>query len=336
MVTADNTNQVTLSLSTNLMGATLSGGTATVSAGVATFANLSVSLAGNGYVLGASSGALAAAMSSSFGIAATGGSAVLETFNNGLSQYYYQGTDHPAFNTSTVAAHDGSYGLLNYSNADWLVRLDAAAQVQQGDSVSVWVRFTNTSGSRAYFAFGASAGGTLSLVAAPNSNQLLLQDNGGYNFTTLAAVNQKYLSNHWYRLEVDWCKGGAIVGRLYDSNGKTLLTSVGATDATITSGGFGFRAFGSNVYWDTVTVQRGVNTFTSAATSRLALAGLPSATLPGPSTNRCMGIAPLPPTPLWTSRGAIVFAGLQAGGHSSKAAGAFVWEDGIENLLGAV
>src|SRR5205085_7113414 len=133
-------------------------------------------------------------------------------------------------------------------------RSDAAAQVKAGDTVSVWVRFDGTANGRAYFGFGASSAGTLSLVAAPNTGQLILQSNVGYGYTNLAAVGQGWLANHWYRLEVDWGTSGTIVGKLFDSNGTTLLNSVTAATTAITSGGIAFRSIGSyDKYFDTVT-----------------------------------------------------------------------------------
>jgi hypothetical protein len=57
VVTSDNTDMVTLSLSTNPSGGTLGGTlTITVSGGVATFSNLSIDLAGSGYTLHATIG----------------------------------------------------------------------------------------------------------------------------------------------------------------------------------------------------------------------------------------------------------------------------------------
>ncbi len=129
---------------------------------------------------------------------------------------------------SPWAAHDGNYGLDQYNGQQWMYRSDAAAQVARGDTISVWLQFAGSADGRAYFGFGASAAGTLSIVAAPNTGQLILQNNVGWNFTQLAAVNQSYLPNHWYRLEVDWGASGTIVGKLFDSNGTTLLNSVTA------------------------------------------------------------------------------------------------------------
>src|SRR5262249_28781727 len=145
-------------------------------------------------------------------------------------------------------------------------RSDAAAQVQAGDTLSVWVRFAGSANGRAYFGFGASSAGTLSLVAAPNTGQLILQQNSGFGFTDLAAVGQGYQANKWYRLEVDWGVSGTIIGKLFDSNGTTLLRTVTASTTAFTSGGIAFRGIGNSKYFDTVTGARGVTPSAVSAT----------------------------------------------------------------------
>ncbi len=135
------------------------------------------------------------------------------------------------------------------------------------------MKFDGTANGRAYFGFGASSAGTLSLVAAPNTGQLVLQSNVGYGYTTLAAVSQGWQANHWYRLEVDWGSSGTIVGKLFDSNGTTLLNSVTGATTAITSGGIAFRSIGNyDKYFDTVTDTPGVNNFTGVATRHTLMA----------------------------------------------------------------
>ena len=211
LLTNDNTDTVTLSLATNPGGGTLSGTlTATVSGGVATFSNLSINQAGNGYVLGAKSGSLSSLSpitSAAFNVNSnvTTGSTVIEGFESGnLNLYTVVDGTTPTASVSTSAAHDGTYGLLDTNGNDWIYRDDAGAQVAAGDTLTVWVRFTGSATGRAYFGFGAGPNGTLSLVAAPNTNQLILQSNAGYGYTDLADVNQTWTANQWYKLEVDW------------------------------------------------------------------------------------------------------------------------------------
>src|SRR5262249_1324184 len=150
-------------------------------------------------------------------------------------------------------------------------------QVHQGDTVSAWVKLADAADGRAYLGFDAqnsndgpsgtltplSAGGTLAVVMAPNTGQLLLQKESGGNavasFTNVAPVNQTYQANHWYRLEATWGANGAFAGRLYDSDGVTVLNTVsGTTTAPFPNGGgIAFRGFGHDKYFDTVVLDTG-------------------------------------------------------------------------------
>jgi subtilase family serine protease len=251
-VTTDNTDKVAISLGTNPSGAKISGTTTvTVSGGLATFNSLSVNLAGTGYTLVASCGSLTSVKSAAFNVTTKSSSAVIESFD-ASSTYYTAGGMRATANLSTGAKHDGTYGLLDYNGSDWIYRKDSAVQVKQGDTISVWLKFSVTADGRAYFGFGAGSSGTLSLVAAANSNQLIIQNNSGYGYTDLGAVTQKWQANRWYKLEVNWGTNGVIVGKLYDSNGTTLLNTVTASSTAFTSGGIAFRATGGNKCWDTV------------------------------------------------------------------------------------
>jgi hypothetical protein len=70
---------------------------------------------------------------------------------------------------------------------------------------------------------------------------------------TLAAVSQDYTADQWYYMEVVWGSDGTITGNLYDDMGK-LLNSVSATGSAVDHGGIAFRGFGSDKYFDTVSV----------------------------------------------------------------------------------
>jgi hypothetical protein len=260
LVIGDNTDQVTIAIATNPGNGVLSGAaTATASGGVAAFSNLAISQPGSGYTLRAAIGSSMTATSASFNVA-TATSSVIESFD-GSRNYSVVGGSLTA-SLSTAAKHDGTYGLVDLPGNDWIYRNDAAVQVKQGDTISVWLQFSGNADGRAYFGFGASSAGTLSLVAAPNTNQLLIQNNNGWGYTNIGAVNQTWQVNHWYRLEIDWGTSGKIVGKLFDSNGTTLLQTVTASTSVITSGGIAFRATGNyNKFWDTVTATPGVNQF---------------------------------------------------------------------------
>ncbi|MEX2139655.1 MAG: S8 family serine peptidase [Pirellulales bacterium] len=154
-----------------------------------------------------------------------------------------------------AAAHDGQYGLedrINYGLGGWIYRDDATVHVQQGDTISVWIRSAGGPTGRGYFGFGATSTGTYSLQMAPNTGQLILGKNPGYKYEDLAVAPQSWQANKWYRFVVDWQTDGDIIGRLYDSDGTTLLNTVAANDTSITGGGIAFRSFDSTKHFDTV------------------------------------------------------------------------------------
>ncbi|HET6278315.1 MAG TPA: thrombospondin type 3 repeat-containing protein, partial [Candidatus Polarisedimenticolia bacterium] len=178
----------------------------------------------------------------------------VEDFEDGdLGDYSVVSGSLDTFSTAGAAAHDGVLGLT-IEGTGWAFRDDPDVRTAQGDIISVWVNLGSNLDGRAYFGFGASSGGTMSLVAAANTGQLLLQDNPGYGFLTLNSSPQAWQANKWYRLEVMWGAGGALVGNLYDSDGQTLINTVSATRNTVMAGGISFRGVtaGSGIHFDTV------------------------------------------------------------------------------------
>jgi hypothetical protein len=212
---------------------------------------------------------------------------VLEGFEGGdLSAYTTVLRFNPSTTVTPDAAHDGGYGLQTADSDEWVVRNDAGVQVSQGQTYSVWINFAGAADGRAYFGFGAVApgprsqldqdgngglAGTLSLVLAPNTGELQIQQNIGFKLTSpngsvrggmtvLGTAAQTYDPDHWYRAEVVWGTDNSITGNLYDSDGVTLLNTVTGTQTaayTLTSGGIAFRGFGSPKYFDTVEVEDG-------------------------------------------------------------------------------
>ena len=261
LATNNSTLQVSLAIGTNPGGGTLSGtDPVTVSGGVATFSSLAINNAGPGYTLVASAGGVSSATSSTFNVTSST-TVTLEGFES-PENYRLAGGFPLTASFASAAAHDGAMGLKTTPGNDWIYRDDAAAQVQQGDTLSVWVEFAGTSNVQAYFGFGSGTGGTLSLVASPGTNQLLIEDNTNWGATVLGTASLSYQAMHWYRLQVEWSTTGAIIGQVYDSDGATLLGSVAAGDSAYTSGGFGFKETGNaNTYWDTVQMTPNVNSF---------------------------------------------------------------------------
>lgn len=271
VLTTDSSSQITVAFGTNAGSATLGGTlTETVSKGVATFSNLTVSAVGTGYTLVASEGTLSSSASTAFNVTTSSGN-VIENFQNGLSNYYYVGSSYPFVGTSTVAAHPGTAtdGLFDEGDGNWYFRQDSGAVIDPGDTVSVWVNFAGSANGRAYFGFGTNyPSGLDSVVLAPNTDQLIIQNNSGFeSFTNLAAATQTYSANTWYLVQVEWGTSGKVVANLYASNGTTLLNSVTAVTGDTTAGTFAFRATGSTKYFSTVTDTRDVNNFAELPTS---------------------------------------------------------------------
>jgi len=121
---------------------------------------------------------------------------------------------------TTTAAHDGSYGV---QDPDWPYRTSGVTVGAVGELLTVWTRGGT---GRFYFGFAASAGGCKSFVAAPNTGDIRFQDNAGWGFTELTSVAQTFVAGRWYKMEIEFRAGNQVVGRLYDSNGTTLLNSV--------------------------------------------------------------------------------------------------------------
>lgn len=174
---------------------------------------------------------------------------VIESFDNGAV--------HAAWNTnvgkvSQSAAHDGGYGLILASD-EWMY--NTSLVVSRGDTLSVWLRPTAPgSHSRFYFGFGADAGGAQSLVTASGTDELLFQDNAGYDFDDLATTPQSYTSN-WYKAVIQWNLDDTASAYLYGSDGVGLLNSLHVSGLPRSSGGIALRGFGG---WhiDTISVER--------------------------------------------------------------------------------
>lgn len=265
---------VSITVNSGPSGAALVGTTSTNAVnGVATFNSLTLNTPGLYTLLATSVGLTQPqAISAAFNV----GTSTIENFESGnLTLYKVVPNGKPSASVSATAKHDGGFGLLDASGNDWIYRSDAAAKVSQGDTISVWLNFGNRTGATASFGFGASATGTLALVASSNGGgQLQFQKvdftsnaSRGGTVSNVANVRQRWSTNTWYRLEVQWGTNGTIVGNLYSSNGtklNTIKATASAWNTSIVSGGIAFRASGgSGAQWDTVTDKYAVNAWLS-------------------------------------------------------------------------
>jgi hypothetical protein len=176
----------------------------------------------------------------------TGTGSLIEGFESGV---WPSGSWVPDFGTPGIIggayAHNGSYGL---SDPEWAYRTDVSLG-NGGDVLSAWVR---PGSGRAYLGFGASAGGCWSVVAAPNTSQLVIMQNAGFGYTDKAFVTQSWTAGHWYRLEVQFVSSKTVRANLYDSDGTTLLNTLTYTGVTGLPGGVAMRSF-AGFSLDTIT-----------------------------------------------------------------------------------
>jgi len=150
---------------------------------------------------------------------------------------------------TTAAAHDGSQGVVD---PDWgqMFSPPISFGTTAGQILSTWV----APGSRAYIGFNADSSGARSFVVAPNTTSLIFQLNSGYGYADQASVSQATTGSTWYYVEIEYNGGGSYTGRLYASDGTTLINSLtNDYGSTSTAYGIAIRTFGTG-YIDTISI----------------------------------------------------------------------------------
>lgn len=172
----------------------------------------------------------------------------IEDFEHGNTGLYTQTAGANNFTIVPAAAHDGNLGanFTQVAGPSWFYRV--AVATSPGNTYYGYTR-TATPGGRMYFGVGADATGTVSAVAAPNTNSLILQNNANYGFADLASVPFTYTGNTWYRLGVEWTNTNQIRAMLWDEAGN-LLASTPFVASPRGAGGIALRAFNTtNADW---------------------------------------------------------------------------------------
>jgi Putative Ig domain/Bacterial pre-peptidase C-terminal domain len=176
-------------------------------------------------------------------------SSSVESFDkDSLAAYTMLGLGHAAI--TAEAAHDGPFGL-ELQNQEYVYREDAAAQVKQGETLSVWFQIVGQLGAFTGLAYGVNTVGTLE-VGADSSDQTFFLSAAG---SIISSSPQVWQPNKWYRIQLNWGVGGHIIGQLFDSDGTTLLNTVTGTSNNVKSGGIGFACGYSTAYFDSLTIE---------------------------------------------------------------------------------
>ena len=117
-----------------------------------------------------------------------------------------------------------------------------------------WWSFTTGTSGRIYLGFDATSGGARSLIIAPNTRALLFQQNTSFGFSNRNSTPYSaWATTRWYRMEIEFLAGNVTTGRLYDSDGTTVLATVTETWPDAVTGGVAIRSFGGLVT-DTIRV----------------------------------------------------------------------------------
>ncbi len=182
-------------------------------------------------------------------VLATGASAqLIEGFEHGNPGLYTTaGGTNPNFALVGAAARSGNLGSQygNVGGPFWYYRTDLTTA--PGNEYYAYVRFTNSAGAplgRVYIGVAATPTGTWSMVAGPNTSQIILQNNNNWGFINAAVAPASFALDTWYQLRLNWESNGNMTVSLYDESGTTLLsqTPTVATGVT-TQGGIALRGF---------------------------------------------------------------------------------------------
>jgi hypothetical protein len=168
-----------------------------------------------------------------------------EDFEHGNEGLYAQQTPGDNMAVSGGSAHTGSFGAEFVSGASgWRTRFDLPTS--PGHQYRAYVRaFGPIAGAgRTYIGVGAAAGGAFSAVFAPNTSEIILQDNSGYGFTDVVAAPFVPAPFDWYILALDWRRNGQMRVKIYDESGINLLAQTAAANTGFnTAGGLAIRGF---------------------------------------------------------------------------------------------
>lgn len=142
------------------------------------------------------------------------------------------------------SAHSGMFGL-NCQSDGYIIRTDKEIGMP-GQAISWWVRFQSST--RANCGFGLNSfGKRYFLCVDPSTNTLHFANSPDYTNPLLKVINQKYKLNVWYRVEITFNTQTNVTGKLYASNGITLLNSITLEIPDLLPGGLVFRGLALHV-----------------------------------------------------------------------------------------
>ncbi len=254
IVMADNKDVITISIGTNPGGGTL-GGTLSATAvnGVATFSNLSINQAGNGYTLVASGTGLVSATSNTFNIISNH---PVPTHLAFITQPQ-NGAPNSPLGTFTVAVEDVNNNVVTSDNTDQIT-LTLGANPGSA-TLGGMLTMTVTNGVANFSNVTVSAvGNGYTLVATPANSSLTPATSNPFNI--VAATQLSFLTQPPATLTAGSFFNPPIQVAIKDANGNILTgDNSDQVTLTLTSNGNGATLSGTT----TVTAVNGVATFSN-------------------------------------------------------------------------
>jgi outer membrane protein OmpA-like peptidoglycan-associated protein len=136
-------------------------------------------------------------------------------------------------------AHSGNLGLNCIDDCFRRTDLQIGSPSQV---LSCWVRFQRNT--NAYLGFGIKTSDNKNgyyLCAAPEKGSFDFRKSPDYTFPDLKSVSQTYRLNVWYKMELTFSTQTHVTGKLYSSDGATLLNTISMDLPDLALGGIAFR-----------------------------------------------------------------------------------------------
>ncbi|MFG0284244.1 MAG: hypothetical protein ACF8R7_07455, partial [Phycisphaerales bacterium JB039] len=153
----------------------------------------------------------------------------------------------------SVGARTGSFGCTFTQNG-WWQNSDSAAVIEDGSTFEYWFR---GSGARVYIGFTSDTSATqaYTVVAAPNTGNVIIQRNNGFGFSDLASTPISWSASEFYQVVASY-ESGVISVEVFDGAGFSLGTTM--ADTGYDGGGrLLLRGFGGTVYADDIDLAAG-------------------------------------------------------------------------------
>lgn len=156
--------------------------------------------------------------------------------------------------TTAACAHDGASGFSETTGGNgpglWYYRTDVTVG-NPGQKLSMWIQTPSTASAGLFLlGFGSKTTGGWSFAALAGAgpaaaNNLYFFNNTTWGtYTSVANVALTFATSTWYRMEVEFGSAGAVTGRLYGSDGMTVLGTLTTTLTGLTPGGVAIQVTG--------------------------------------------------------------------------------------------